>query len=107
MRLDPGTAACAATFHLDVSFGGFSLKSHYRTRYTITEDRIEWELVESPTITKNRGSWVLEETEDEECVARYEAELEVDMAIPPEVQAAFAEQEMPKLMAAIRDKAEG
>lgn len=95
------------TFHLDISFAGFKLQSHYKVRYTIADDRIEWSLVESPTLTKNRGFWLLEATDDDECVAKYEAEIELNLPIPPEVQAAFTEQELPKLMGAIRDRAEG
>ena len=94
------------TFHIDVSFAGFDIKSHYRVRYTIDGLKITWDLVESPTITKNNGSWVLTETDDEECVAHYEAEVETNLAVPPEVQAAFTEQQLPKLMEAFRDKAE-
>ena len=98
--------AADVTFHIDLSFGGFSLKSHYRVRYTITDRSIAWELVESPTITKNRGSWTLEETDDGETRALYENELETNLPIPPEIQAAFAQEELPKLMAKIRDRAE-
>lgn len=98
--------AAEVTFHFDISFGGFESKSHYRIRYEIGETRIAWELVESPTLVRNRGSWTLEETEDEECLAHYEAEVETNMPIPPEVQAAFVEQQLPKLMEAFRDRAE-
>ncbi len=94
------------TFHLDIRFMGFELTSHYRVRYTIGERSIEWDLVESPTLTKNRGSWTLEETDDGETRALYENEVETNLPIPPEVQAAFAQQELPKMMEKIRDRAE-
>lgn len=99
--------AAEVTFHLDISFAGFELKSHYRVRYAIQDRSIRWELVESPTITKNRGAWTLEETDDGETKALYEGEVETNMPIPPEVQAAFAQQELPKMMEKIRDRAEG
>lgn len=98
--------AADVTFHIDLSVGGFALKSHYRVRYAIADRSITWELVESPTLTKNRGSWTLEETEDGETRALYENELETNLPIPPEIQAAFAQEELPKLMAKIRDRAE-
>lgn len=98
--------AADVTFHLDIKFAGFELKSHYRVRYAIEDRSIRWELVESPTITKNRGSWTLEETDDGETKALYEGEVETNMPIPPEIQAAFAQQELPKMMEKIRDRAE-
>lgn len=98
--------AADVTFHLDLSFGGFTLKSHYRVRYAIEDRSITWSLVESPTITKNAGSWKLEETADGETRAFYEGEVETNLPIPPEVQAAFAQQELPKMMEKIRDRAE-
>ena len=94
------------TFHIDLSFGGFEIKSHYTVSYAIEERSITWELEESPVLTQNRGSWRLEETEDEECVAHYEGEVETNLAIPPEIQAEFAKSELPKLMGKIRDRAE-
>ena len=94
------------TFHLDISFAGFELKSHYRVRYTIEDRSIRWELVESPTIVKNHGAWTLEETDDGETRAVYEGEVETNLPVPPEVQAMFAQQELPKMMEKIRDRAE-
>ena len=96
-----------AVFHIDLSFGGFTIQSHYTVRYTIGDDEISWELEGSPVLTKNEGSWKLEETDDGETVATYRAEIETNTPIPPEVQAEFIRQELPKLMEKIRDRAEG
>ena len=41
---------------------------------------------------------------DKYYVKKYE--LETNLPIPPEIQAAFAQEELPKLMAKIRDRAE-
>jgi ribosome-associated toxin RatA of RatAB toxin-antitoxin module len=94
------------TFHIELSFGGFEVKSHYRVRYDIGQHEIRWSLVESPTLTRNVGAWKLVETDDGETRASYEAEVETNLPIPPEVQSAFAQQELPKLMEKIRDRAE-
>jgi len=52
------------------------------------------------------GRWVLEEVDDGECKASYEAEVETNLAIPPEVQTLFIEESLPKLMGTFRDRAE-
>lgn len=96
-----------ATFHIDIAFMGFNIQSHYRVRYAIDGLTITWDLVESPTLTLNRGSWKLIETDDGETIGHYEAEIETNLPIPPEIQAAFAESELPKLMEQFRDRAEG
>ncbi|MBX3270461.1 MAG: SRPBCC family protein [Sandaracinaceae bacterium] len=104
--LDRSPSAITARFHVHVSFAGFDLDSSYTTRYAITKDTITWELVESDSISKMSGRWALTETDDGECKAEYEAEVETNLAIPPEVQAAFVEESLPKLMEAFRDRAE-
>ncbi|MEC7522922.1 MAG: SRPBCC family protein [Myxococcota bacterium] len=98
--------AALVTFHVDISFAGFDVKTEYTCRYAISDREIAWELVDSPSLTKNVGKWVLEETEDEETVAHYESEVETNLPIPPEVQALFVEESLPKLMERFRDKAE-
>lgn len=95
------------TFHIAVKFGGFDVKSEYTVRYTIGDKEIRWSLVSSPSITKNDGSWKLEETDEGETIAHYEAEVETNLAVPPEVQAMFVEESLPKLMMRFRDRAEG
>ena len=95
-----------ATFHFAIAFMGFNIDSSYRLRYALSEMEIRWDLVESPDVTINRGAWTLEETDDGETVAKYEAEIETSLPIPPDVQAAFTEAELPKLMATFRDRAE-
>ncbi|MCB9593782.1 MAG: SRPBCC family protein [Sandaracinaceae bacterium] len=104
--LERSDSSITAKFHVHVAFAGFDLKSTYTTKYAITDDTVSWELVESTDISKMNGKWVFTETEDGECKADYEAELETNMAIPPEVQAAFVEESLPKLMEAFRDRAE-
>jgi len=104
--LERSKSSITAKFHVHVSFAGFDLKSSYTTKYAIAGNTISWELVESDSITKMNGRWELSETDDGECEARYEAELETNVAIPPEVQAAFVEESLPKLMGAFRDRAE-
>ena len=99
--------AIDATFHIDIGFMGVEIKSHYRVRYAIEDLVIRWELVESPTITQNAGSWTLERTDDDECIGRYEVELATNLGIPPEIEAAFSEQELPKMMEKLRDRVEG
>ncbi len=94
------------TFHVHVSFAGFDIDSEYTTRYTIDGLQISWELAESESITKMNGRWSLTETEDEECLAEYEAEVETNLGVPPEVQALFVEESLPKLMEQFRDRAE-
>jgi len=95
-----------AKFHIHIAFGGFDVRSSYTTRYTIADDTITWDLVESENITKMRGKWVLHETDDEECRADYEAEVETNLGVPPDVQALFVEESLPKLMESFRDRAE-
>ena len=66
---------------------------------------IRWELERSPSITTMSGCWSLQES-DGECIADYEAEVETNLAVPPEVQAMFVEESLPKLMEKFRDRAE-
>lgn len=99
--------ALVATFWVEVDVGGFNVKSEYTLEYTIGDDEISWTLVASPDLTENRGSWSLEEGDDEdETIANYEAEIITSLPIPEPVQALFAEQELPKLMELFRDRAE-
>lgn len=93
-------------FTIHIAFGGFEIDTHYTTRYSIGQGTISWELVESESITKMNGKWVLRETDDGECVADYEAEVETSLPVPPEIQALFVEESLPKLMEAFRDRAE-
>lgn len=95
------------TFHIAIKFGGFDVATEYTVRYTIAPLEISWKLESSPTLTKNEGAWKLEETDDGECIARYTAEVESNLAIPPDVQKLFVEESLPKLMTLFRDRAEG
>ncbi len=104
--LDKSETSITARFHINVSFAGFEIDSSYTTKYAVDELTISWELVESESITKMSGRWVLEEVDDGECKASYEAEVETNLAIPPEVQALFVEESLPKLMESFRDRAE-
>ena len=104
--LDKSDTSITARFHIQVAFAGFEINSSYVTRYTIDGMDISWELVESDSITKMSGRWTLHETEDEECRAEYEAEVETNLGIPPDVQALFVEESLPKLMESFRDRAE-
>jgi coenzyme Q-binding protein COQ10 len=94
------------TFHIAIAFGGFDVKTEYTVRYTIKPLEISWKLESSPTLTKNEGAWKLEETDDGETIARYQAEVETNLGIPPEVQKLFVEESLPKLMTLFRDRAE-
>ena len=95
------------TFHIEIKFGGFEIKTHYKVKYAIAGNTISWKLVESPTLTTNEGTWRIEEGKDGgDTIAHYEAEVATNMPIPPEVQALFAQEEMPKLMEKFRDRAE-
>lgn len=104
--LERSDASITAKFHIHISFAGFDIDSSYTTKYAIDDNTIAWELVESDAITKMNGKWVLTETDDGECKAEYEAEVETNMAVPPEIQAAFVEESLPKLMESFRDRAE-
>jgi coenzyme Q-binding protein COQ10 len=94
------------TFHVAIAFGGFNVATEYTVKYSFTKNEIKWALVSSPSVTKNEGSWKLEETDDGETVAHYEATVESNLAIPPEVQKLFVEESLPKLMESFRDRAE-
>lgn len=98
--------SAVVTFHVAVAFAGFDVKTEYTVRYAIGPTEIRWSLVSSPSITKNEGAWILEETDDGETRARYEATLESNLAVPPDVQALFVEEGLPKLMGHFRDRAE-
>ena len=104
--LEKSDESILAKFHIHIAFGGFDIESNYTTRYTIDDTTITWELVESENITKMNGKWVLHETDDEECKAEYEAEVETNLGVPPDVQALFVEESLPKLMESFRDRAE-
>lgn len=104
--LERSDEAIVAKFHIHIAFGGFDIQSSYTTRYAIDDLTITWELVESENITKMSGKWVLHETDDDECRAEYEAEVETNLGVPPEVQALFVEESLPKLMESFRDRAE-
>ena len=56
-------------------------------------------------MTKNEGEWRLEDN-DGETKALYRSELVTTLPVPLEVQTAFAEAELPKLMERFRDRAE-
>ncbi len=96
-----------ATFFVEVSVAGMEVKTEYTCRYTLGDTEIRWQLDSSPDLTKNEGVWKLEETADGETKALYESELVTSLPIPEEMQKLFAEQEMPKMMARFRDRAEG
>ena len=104
--LEKSDDSILAKFHVHVAFAGFDINTDYTTRYTIDDLEISWELESSESITKMRGKWSLSETDDEECVANYEAEIETSLAVPPDVQALFMEESLPKLMGQFRDRAE-
>jgi coenzyme Q-binding protein COQ10 len=96
------------TFHIEIKFAGFEVKTHYKVRYAIDGNTISWKLVESPTLTANEGSWRIEEGKDGgDTVLHYEAEVATNLPIPPDVQNLFAKEELPKLMQKFRDRAEG
>jgi ribosome-associated toxin RatA of RatAB toxin-antitoxin module len=98
--------AAIVTFYVALSFGGFDIQTEYTVRYAIEPNEIRWTLVSSPSVTKNEGCWKLEETDDGETVADYEAVVETNLAVPPDVQALFVEESLPKLMMRFRDRAE-
>jgi len=104
--LERSDEAIVAKFHIHIAFAGFDIRSSYTTRYTIDGHTITWELVESENITKMNGKWELHETDDDECRAEYEAEVETNLGVPPDVQALFVEESLPKLMESFRDRAE-
>lgn len=104
--LEKSDTSMLCTFHIHIAFAGFDIDTDYTTRYTIDGLEISWELERSPSITKMNGRWSLSPTDDDECVAEYEALVETNLAIPPEVQALFVEESLPKLMEQFRDRAE-
>jgi ribosome-associated toxin RatA of RatAB toxin-antitoxin module len=93
-------------FHVAIAFAGLDVKTDYTVRYAIAPREITWKLVSSPSVTKNEGSWKLEETKDGETVAHYEATVETNLQIAPDIQAAFVQESLPKLMERFRDRAE-
>ena len=95
-----------ATFYVEVSVSGMEVKTEYTVRYTFGPSEIRWQLVTSPTLTKNEGLWRIEETADGETKAFYESELITTLAIPEELQKIFADQELPRMMQRFRDRAE-
>lgn len=94
------------SFLVEVNVGGMVIKTEYTLAYTYNDDGVSWDLVESPNLVKNAGSWKVEVVDDEECVAYYEAEIETNLPIPLEVQQMFAEQEMPKMLETFQERAE-
>lgn len=104
--LEKSETSMLCKFYIHVAFAGFEIDSDYTTRYTVDGNEISWDLEASESITKMTGKWSLTETDDGECVAEYEAEVETNLAIPPEVQALFVEESLPKLMETFRDRAE-
>lgn len=100
-------SSAIVTFHIAIAFMGFDVKTEYTVRYAIEPREIRWSLVSSPSVTKNEGAWKLEETDDGETVAGYEAEVETSLGVPPDVQKLFVEESLPKLMERFRDRAEG
>lgn len=98
--------ALLATFYVELKVSGVEVKTEYTVRYTVGKDVISWTLVSSPTLSKNEGSWRLEETADGETKAFYEAELITTLPIAPELQKLIADQELPKMMQRFRDRAE-
>jgi coenzyme Q-binding protein COQ10 len=94
------------TFQIGLSFAGFDVNTEYTVRYTIEPNEVRWSLVSSPSITKMEGHWKLAEKDDGETIAHYEAVVETNLAIPPDVQALFVEESLPKLMMRFRDRAE-
>lgn len=103
---DKSDQGATVTFHVEVKVGGAEIKTEYTARYSVTDKEIRWQLVSSPTLTKNEGFWRLEETEDGETKAYYESELITTLPIPEEMQKLFADQELPKMMQRFRDRAE-
>ena len=95
-----------ATFYVEVSVSGMEVKTEYTVRYTFGPKEILWQLVSSPTLTKNEGLWRIEETHDGETRAYYENEIVTSLPIPEEMQKIFADQELPRMMQRFRDRAE-
>lgn len=94
------------TFFVEVSVGGLEVKTEYTVRYELSDSVIKWTLDSSPDLSKNDGTWTLEETDDGEVRASYESELITSLPIPEEVQKIFADEQLPKMMQAFRDRAE-
>jgi ribosome-associated toxin RatA of RatAB toxin-antitoxin module len=103
---DKNAQGATVTFYVEVKVGGAEIKTEYTARYTFSEREIRWQLVSSPTLTKNEGFWKLEETSEGETKAQYESELVTTLPIPEEMQKIFADQEMPRMMQRFRDRAE-
>jgi len=99
-------SGATASFYVEVSVGGMEVKTEYTVRYTFGQEEIAWQLVSSPTLTKNEGIWRLKETDAGETQAYYENELMTSLPIPEEMQKIFADQELPRMMARFRDRAE-
>lgn len=95
-----------ASFDVQVKVAGIEVKTEYTVRYKVTPNKVSWTLEESPTMTKNEGSWRFEEIADGETKAYYEAELETTLPIAPELQKMFADQELPRMMQRFRERAE-
>lgn len=95
------------TFFVEVKVGGAEIKTEYTVRYSVSANEISWQLVSSPTLTKNEGKWRIEETKDGETKAFYESELVTTLPVPEEMQKIFADQELPRMMQRFRDRAEG
>ena len=99
-------SGATATFYVEVSMSGMEVKTEYTVRYSFGQDEITWQLVASPTLTKNEGVWRLKETDAGETSAYYENELVTSLPIPEEMQKIFADQELPHMMERFRDRAE-
>ena len=103
---DASAEGATVTFYVEVKIGGAEIKTEYTARYTYSAQEIRWQLVSSPSLTKNEGFWRIEETKDGETKAYYESELITSLAIPEELQKIFADQELPRMMQRFRDRAE-
>jgi ribosome-associated toxin RatA of RatAB toxin-antitoxin module len=99
-------SGATATFQVEVSVSGMEIKTEYTVRYTFGDGEVRWQLVSSPTLTKNEGLWRLQETDAGETRAYYENELVTSLPIPEEMQKIFADQELPRMMQRFRDRAE-
>lgn len=93
-------------FVLELNVMGQAIKSEYTLDYTFGDDTLSWTLVESENLTRNEGQWRIEAVDNDECIAHYEATVETNLPIPPDVQKMVAEQEIPRMLETFRERAE-
>jgi ribosome-associated toxin RatA of RatAB toxin-antitoxin module len=69
--------------------------------------RVSWSLVKGEMMSKNNGSWSLEELGPDKTRATYTLELKLGLLIPSAITTALAATSLPAMLEAFKKRAEG